>query len=263
MVTVKRRSKHFRYKQLKIQTMATVSIGCAGMWLLSEPMWHDLYHKGAAIVIEKRQRQVGFDSYPLAKRHVFLHVAGRMSLFQRGHVRKSTFLEDDPLTVSPCCHHVHQKSSLDQKRIIYLHEYSATVDDSSPGESLGPISRQVDPMSSLIGDQDLFDFRRDFERPFLDACRPIVELHVNPTCNLMHEIGLKSDIGLLSTQGSWRSVWKIDHHEAVLKLLSLSRSFDQTSLESHAVDAMVMDRLTASPYVVSAFGYCAQSVGRV
>lgn len=106
------------------------------------------------------------------------------------------------------------------------------------------------------------------------------------------------DSNLLSVKGSWRSVWKvnldyqrqqrslskikdfeknetessllsnktIDLHghkrqsSVVLKMLHLHRQFDRQSFEAHSTDIIVMDRLTASPYVVNAYGFCGQSV---
>lgn len=46
----------------------------------------------------------------------------------------------------------------------------------------------------------------------------------------------------------------------VLKMLHFHRTFDIQSFEAHATDIMVMDRLTASSYVVNAYGFCGQSV---
>jgi len=46
----------------------------------------------------------------------------------------------------------------------------------------------------------------------------------------------------------------------VLKMLHFHRQFDRESFEAHATDIIVMDRLTASPYVVDAYGFCGQSV---
>ena len=71
---------------------------------------------------------------------------------------------------------------------------------------------------------------------------------------------------LLSMSGSWRSAWKrtskaIDDETVVLKLLKFTtRDFDHESLEHHRIDATVMERLTHSPYIISAYGYCGQSV---
>ena len=104
---------------------------------------------------------------------------------------------------------------------------------------------------------------------------------------------------LLSMKGSWRSVWKVNDNEindnyyhhilqqsktnssvissaasiptlvttaspppsvVVMKVLHLHRRFDEESFNAHGTDIMVMDRLTASPYVVTAYSFCGQSV---
>lgn len=130
-----------------------------------------------------------------------------------------------------------------------------------------------------------------FERPYLKECEPVVQTTVHPTCNSLHEYSLQSTtIALLSTKGSWRSAWKVlesnrqkynhsgmivstsnetktststtstEPAAVVLKLLHLKRHFDAESYQAHATDVVVMDRLTASPYVVNAYGFCGQSV---
>jgi hypothetical protein len=101
-------------------------------------------------------------------------------------------------------------------------------------------------------------------------------------------------VSLLSMAGSWRSVWKVlqepnkdddDNNNnfnassssrsgrsssssawqngqspplppLILKVLNLQRPFETESFAIHAVDSIVMDRLTASPHVVSSFGFC-------
>lgn len=49
-------------------------------------------------------------------------------------------------------------------------------------------------------------------------------------------------------------------HAVALKMLHFRREFNPQSYEAHATDIMVMDRLTASPYVVNAYAFCGQSV---
>jgi hypothetical protein len=132
----------------------------------------------------------------------------------------------------------------------------------------------------------------EFERPYYEQCTPIVQPTIHPTCNTLHEIMTTTSttptlndetnhISLLSTKGSWRSAWKVDipydvednknignitslmvNHTSsvILKMLHLHRSFNYESFKAHATDIMVMDTLTASPYIVSAYGYCGQSV---
>lgn len=122
-----------------------------------------------------------------------------------------------------------------------------------------------------------------FARRFYDECVPMVPWQSLsfPVCNMLHEIDVAhqqrggvggndttvDDVSLLSTQGSWRSVWKLHrsswltNETVVLKLLQHNhREFDQESYEHHRVDALAMERLTKSRHIVDIYGYCGQSV---
>ena len=57
-----------------------------------------------------------------------------------------------------------------------------------------------------------------------------------------------------------QSISRSSSESAVLKTLHLHREFNRYSFEAHSKDIIVMDRLTASPYVVDAYGFCGQSV---
>jgi hypothetical protein len=130
--------------------------------------------------------------------------------------------------------------------------------------------RLVDAMSSKSQEEDYYqsedDYIRDFEKPYIEECSPVVQPSINPTCNSMHEMELTDGIlSLFSTKGSWRSVWHYnstttDPTSLAVKMLHLHRNFDAQSFAAHKTDIMVMDQLTASPYVVNAFGYCGQTV---
>jgi serine/threonine protein kinase len=138
---------------------------------------------------------------------------------------------------------------------------------------------------------------RKFEKEWLEECAsaPLeggtdtdksYGYKARPTCNDFHELPLADNshvsddsvsisldyLNLLSMEGSWRSVWNLtrlsttagnnrrDVSSVVLKLLQLHREFDRASFAMHEMDAMVMERLTASPYIVNSYGYCGQSV---
>lgn len=84
----------------------------------------------------------------------------------------------------------------------------------------------------------------------------------HPTCNQLHELDT-DDVSLLSMTGSWRSTWKLtsDVNETlVLKMLQLDRDFDHQSYSYHQTDAMALERLTSSRFVVTSYGYCGQSI---
>lgn len=137
----------------------------------------------------------------------------------------------------------------------------------------------------------------DFEKPFYEDCTPMAKWQTifYPTCNVLHEITMMhseedydpkghdladesvdeiedddddtvpsiEETTLLSMQGSWRSVWKYQdavNDTAVLKVLKHSREFDHESFAYHITDAIVMERLTSSPHIINAYGFCGQSV---
>jgi hypothetical protein len=131
---------------------------------------------------------------------------------------------------------------------------------------------------------------------FYPVCNSMHELDlrvVDSNTNEDNEVNDNDDhirISLLSMKGSWRSVWTVLgggeplenrlplryrlHHnitvnntkagsipQAVLKMLKFtSREFDHESFQYHQVDAMAMERLTASPHIVDSYGFCGQSV---
>lgn len=117
---------------------------------------------------------------------------------------------------------------------------------------------------------------REFEKEWYTQCRPVEEIPIRPTCNSLHELGafetsLSSSSSspttttvLLSMEGNWRSVWKtpdpITHEQIILKLLQLHRDFDLDAVRGHEMDIRIMERLSASPHIVSSYGFCGQSV---
>jgi serine/threonine protein kinase len=110
------------------------------------------------------------------------------------------------------------------------------------------------------------------------------ESNNNPAKTAGHQ---ENHIELLG-QGSWRSVWKLtttgsmdgrsnsnsnsntsesaldddddDDPGLVLKLLHTHHNYDDHSFSIHQTDAVVMEALAESNYVVDSFGFCGQSV---
>jgi serine/threonine protein kinase len=105
-----------------------------------------------------------------------------------------------------------------------------------------------------------------------------------PNCNSIHEISLPSSIrkdrddrrreeDALSNlgEGWFRTTWQLDRalpsskpgssgeESMVLKTLRIAREYVPEYYELHRRDAVAMERLTASPFVVDVFGYCGQS----
>jgi len=142
------------------------------------------------------------------------------------------------------------------------------------------------------------DFILPIERPYYEQCTPMADWQEKyyPTCNGLHEISLgepatfsgwntsRNDtssnddhpnnqssafsttdlVELLSLSGSWRSAWRKTNQfneTVVLKLLRYhNREFDHESFRYHRIDAMAMERLTSSPYIVDIYGFCGESV---
>ncbi|KAL3910164.1 MAG: hypothetical protein SGILL_007802, partial [Bacillariaceae sp.] len=118
-----------------------------------------------------------------------------------------------------------------------------------------------------------------------DTCRPMADwmTAVFCNCNSIHEIDMKAstsqldqtDLALLG-QGWFRSTWKYKTHQAhsnatmspvapslgstvVLKTLRMEREFLDEYFDLHRRDAVAMERLTFSPFVMDVYGYCGQS----
>jgi hypothetical protein len=93
----------------------------------------------------------------------------------------------------------------------------------------------------------------------------------HPTCNMFHAISLNElvhpegyELTRLVNNGAYRDVWGIrefDGTRRVLKTLRYveNREFDQRNFDRHRRDAVAAEQLSASPYIVDIFGYCANS----
>eukprot|EP00588_Corethron_pennatum_P029795 CAMPEP_0194317798 /NCGR_PEP_ID=MMETSP0171-20130528/14522_1 /TAXON_ID=218684 /ORGANISM="Corethron pennatum, Strain L29A3" /LENGTH=499 /DNA_ID=CAMNT_0039074519 /DNA_START=157 /DNA_END=1656 /DNA_ORIENTATION=+ len=114
-----------------------------------------------------------------------------------------------------------------------------------------------------------------------DAVERRIRIHF-PTCNALHEIdmGYFGDRVAAATSGSdaryrasggVRDVWELVRAYAgadgtaanetiALKTLRWQKEFIQKTYKMHVVDAFAMERLTFSPHVVNAYGYCGQTV---
>jgi len=124
-----------------------------------------------------------------------------------------------------------------------------------------------------------------------------------PTCNIIHEIDLRSSLGIRKKRGKiipadlgegdksevvytsrekqkaramgylgsglWRQVWGIDpnnelpsniSYPAVLKAMKQEHNTDVRNADRHRRDALVMEKLTSSEYIMSIYGFCGNTV---
>jgi hypothetical protein len=127
--------------------------------------------------------------------------------------------------------------------------------------------------------------RRIFPQHDLDdKCVPMADWQSTfyPTCNEFHafdapEAILDRDLWMISNKGYWRHAWEIVENKTqqwtddswdeyshdssiVLRTFKLEHAFEEGYFENNRVDAVAMERLTKSPYVINMFGYCGMSV---
>ena len=96
-----------------------------------------------------------------------------------------------------------------------------------------------------------------------------------PTCNNVHEMGLVSSLEdtslrLLSSSGSWRDAWRFKAwnpfnekqilQNVIIKTIKFEHTLQDRYFEHSRVDALAMERLTSSRYVMSIHGFCGMSV---
>lgn len=115
-------------------------------------------------------------------------------------------------------------------------------------------------------------------------CKPTEwQTYSFPTCNAIHELDLRQVLNLRSRRGKkrgshstassndetlvgsglWRAVWKIHPNQnetMVIKTMRGEHDVDGRNLDRHRRDALVMERLTSQPNIVSMYGYCGNTV---
>mmetsp|Transcript_28409 Transcript_28409/g.60529 ORF Transcript_28409/g.60529 Transcript_28409/m.60529 type:complete len:345 (-) Transcript_28409:194-1228(-) len=97
------------------------------------------------------------------------------------------------------------------------------------------------------------------------------------TCNNLHEMGIlpslqDDSLRLLSSAGSWRDAWRFKASVArpsnekqildnvIIKTIKFEHTLQDRYLEFSRVDALAMERLTSSPYIMGINGFCGVSV---
>lgn len=98
---------------------------------------------------------------------------------------------------------------------------------------------------------------------------------VKPTCNSLHEVDMawERDVGdgpedevRQLGQGWFRIAWRFRtrnvpgaRESVILKTLRFDRNFSDEFYDLHRRDAMAMERLTSSDFVLDVYGYCGQT----
>jgi len=127
--------------------------------------------------------------------------------------------------------------------------------------------------------------QRLYEDGYDEGCIPKAQWQTAsfPNCNSVHEISLlgaaerrngtsgyddavqEQQLSVLG-EGWFRTTWMLESPQGnnvtettVLKTLRLERDFTHEFYELHRRDAVAMERLTSSKYVVDVYGYCGQS----
>lgn len=102
-----------------------------------------------------------------------------------------------------------------------------------------------------------------------------------PTCNLIHEtylgqflfynkndrnqrhqepLGRDHELVRLKAHGYFRDVYEIKDYDKISKIAfktnRFERTFDAWTLDRHRMDALAMDRMTQSMYIMDIYGYC-------
>ncbi len=151
-------------------------------------------------------------------------------------------------------------------RIFYWHEIHQPKQRYKMNDTMTTFETRD---AAMNGTEPLYN---DCEKDWFTKCQPIQDIPVWPTCNSLHELDPfldgsstgTSPVALISMKGSWRSVWiaqdPTSNEQIILKLLHIHRDFEQASDQAHQMDVRIMEQLTASPRVVSSFGFCGQSV---
>lgn len=102
--------------------------------------------------------------------------------------------------------------------------------------------------------------------PKMEGCAPLADWQSKsyPTCNLQHEFSVAQDEeAAIVGEGTYREVWNVKdmtERPTGFKTLRFEQDYMgydfRRHLERHAVDAMAMERLTPSPYVVDIYSFC-------
>lgn len=97
------------------------------------------------------------------------------------------------------------------------------------------------------------------------------QLESHPTCNSVHEVNIFDEELTIIGKGSYRDVWswqhffvvprrsEIDIEQVVLKTLRYNHDFTPLNTERHRIDAVSLDRLASSEFIIDIYASCVTS----
>ena len=169
----------------------------------------------------------------------------------------------------------HQSSSPYHPRTIHysnMADFSYILKDRKI-ENQTSIYSDITQLYSILdsSDPEVIDKmeKRDFpNHEVMEDCKPMSKWQstFHPTCNTMHELNVldslhKENIELFATKGFWRHAWTLDDHEKVIvKTLRPEHNFEDKYYENMRVDAVSMEQLTSSRYIINIYNFCGTSV---
>ena len=136
-----------------------------------------------------------------------------------------------------------------------------------PTKRSGFISKSSDHRQRKIKNSKRYS-RTEKEVFVTETCKPMEEWQISsfPSCNKLHEFSLADELAAnsfirLINNGFFRDVWTIHDSDLantprVLKTLRYEHSYIDRNYDRHRRDAVAMERLTSSPYIVDIFGFC-------
>jgi len=109
----------------------------------------------------------------------------------------------------------------------------------------------------------------DDDDPDADTCQPMHEWQTlsYPVCNHLHELDIHRSAVDASLQfincGGDRCAFRYAESDRTkplaIKMRKYRRDFSQSDFEASRIDGMSMERLSASPFVLTTYGYCGLS----
>ena len=175
-----------------------------------------------------------------------------------------------------------QEETSEAKRLTFLSDLSMFTQPIYFRK--GRNHRNVEPLTSF-NDTEVLEDSSDYSDKGVDEfetddCKAQYawQMDSKPTCNAVHEIGMRISSSTLNTgsasvslitHGDWRDVWSVqvnsqanhgkDLERVVLKTHRAQYLLTGSYLERNRMDSMAMEHLTVSPWILDIYSYCGSS----